>query len=1090
MEEKILIKPLDFANFLNVGWNKFFYKLVAEARQDAEDAALSMGGGEVQKLPLLPGSYTNDQKYMYQFHPNVWKQAIKRRYNEDLVDIGRHWDMHNKLPGEEANKAEEVVFQIPGAKAKPGKPFFRVYTGMDDEAKMYVGAHDLGHKLSNPAKIDPNQHLDNPKFSEGPSLKEIDPKNPEHLENYLKNGAHGLYDFDLSGAVEQSAEYVDKLPDADIVEMLAGHWKKMYDDAPEGPDGHKVLPKELKDEIRKKRTNLKEEPDRTTAGYDVMTKDIANDLIANWVKATSLGLLGQVPEKIKDPLTNQEVQVTKVPYETAVKDFGLDPSVGFDPHKTRIKGGSLDMSKEDKKAFKSEKFAPGKVTNLDVYAFPRKVKYHDTDYQGNIIPGSNKVETILVPFLPDVKVIPKFPLTPEQRAILAHRRRPDLIPRGTPEEMLATYKKIVEAGGQNAKDVEKAGSVSGDVKRGINGIMNNWDLWTPEQINHMQTNARSLPEVAKAMHTLSSEDAYSLPKGFFTLGHSTNKNDIGTPFLGVPKEKMNDFVKKYQPLMAAEAYKAVDRWIKNQEEGKGGALQLPKEVVKTLDNLAPDLITISTYFLMTFLNHRTMGIYDPDTKYGLNLSKDKGVEEAGPDEQGGSKAQQLRRNKVYGILQTLGQITWDGFPGRRARTKYGSYMGSLDQPIGGEEGKSTSLGADVEKKGDVEEMLKAFRYGHDFRRSLRTPTLGQGVARSGWKRTVTESDSELNGFLGTVRNRIRRVLGDEVGDVVDNAEKRLEIGIKTAQALYKHYDEMYKKQYPDDEKRHNLVTAEVAKNLMKQLKAGHQDLYGNMSSQETEELIAKVKNSLTKAGMDYSYSLAQEDPQYKNKSVHAMDQFWTKLIKTGNAIRPLYNKEKQQFQDTGVPISIQMFREPGTNVLSVPGAAFVAKVMRALYPDDVPDEASHGVDQFALGVYKKVLSNFGVKKSDEEAIKELKEAGVRPVEEKQLVQPSVAPQVPAAQPQPQQQMAAKNIGDVLTKLGTFKTSQEFVALVPEILAHKDEIVKNPQLVQTLMQLRPAMQQRSQELANKGDFTPEYLLATAQLRKLLQELLKK
>jgi hypothetical protein len=1064
---KLLIRPLDFANFFEQDWGKFYRKIILEAKDAADDAAESMGGGEVPGVPLLPGSHTEDQRYLSQFHPDVQEQALKRRYNSGLLDAGDYWDAHGDYPPEDWNHAKDGIrFKVP--KKKGSKVAYRVYLSIDGKP-IYLGDSELVKRLSAPAKSSANDHMVHPeKFKEGPGLGEMDPKDPDSVDKYLEGGHHGFYDFDLSGVVRQTDAIIDNMSDEEIVDWLKGTWKKKWDEAPKDKEGNKILPDDLKKEIKKARDAAKAEPNHTMSGYEVMKKNVANRILPNWIKATSLGLLGEVPDKVPDPVTGVEVPVIKMPHDQAEKYFSqIDYlQAGFNPLRTRLREDDpKDLGPEGTKQFKLNRYhhTPEKVENLDVYVIPRTVSWREEDEDGKVL--GNKTETFYVPYLPDTKTVPQLDtdvqLTDGQKAILAHREAPNLVPKGTPEEMEKRYKEILE--GQN-KEMKAAAQRAANIKD-VTRIIDNWDLWTDAQKKHFKDNGRTLPEVSRAYWAKDKSDDYysNLSNNMATLGHSVNRLSIKQGYLGIPEDKMEEFKHKYLGLMSGEAKEAIDKWVAVHKKGKG-LYPIPMGVVDTLDEVSEHIIVISSYFLLTWLNDPMLGIFDKDPKYGL--TSEKRTTEA--------KARTLRSYKVFWMMETLSQAALMDWPSRRAREKLNALWDSVDRGISSGEGKSTTVGASQAggSKEELEAKLKNMRYSHSSRRGVRTP--GTDVARTGWKISVAGTEARVEEFMHTIRSRVRKILGDSAGKVVDNAEAKVAAAIAIANLLMQKYYEEAKKQFPnDDDKAEKMASDALIQNLDKELK-NHPELFGGMNAEESDDFINKVRSQLSSktSGMSTS-EIEKNDKEYIQKLRKAMDEFFMELLDEEEgyqAVQPVYNPGTQEFEDDGMPINLMRLKIKQADSKNLgPSIKELVKVLKSLYPPDLPEEAQYGLNKYALDVYQELLdiSHLG-RKPTAEAIADLEAVDVRPEQAKHATGVVHAPTPQVVHAPPPAKAATTSTNELVGDISNFDTPEQLMQKIHAILSKRQEIKADPTMAAKVKAAPDMIHHRMMQVGMKSD----------------------
>ena len=1064
------IEPFAFANFINKDWDIFYTKFLREAKNAADDAsAESMGGGEISRVPLMPGKHTQDQKYLSQFHAgpvyghensdkapftskgSMMTQAFHHRYSTGMANIGKHYDTYGTIP-EDRDYVNEIRFKIPGARKKVGEPYYIVYTGVEGQKGIYVGHSEAAKKLSNPAKRHSQEHINNPKFKEGLGLREIDPNNAEHLKQY-EAGGHGYHDYDFSDIPEP--ENIDEIPDEKIVTSLSKKWQIMYNELPVDKEDNKIISPDLQNEILKKREKMKEAAEvniegeegegekggQTATGFEFIKPNKSSEFIRDWLNAAALGIIDteiKNKKEVEDPITGKMVPLQWISPEDANRLTNRNLSAGFDKNTARaVKGMTTDQARAARMPAKE-------IEKLQLPVIDRKISYRIEDPNGRVLDTKENKE-IQVPYLPDVKSLPKLPLTDTQRALLAHRERPDLIPAGSDEEITKRFKEIM----QGADSPNKSAAGRASTPKDFAAIIKNWDIWSPEQKELYKKEARTLPNLAKAYHVSNSEhkkqDPYSYQKNNYILGVQVNQNRSGQANLGIPpdSEEMNQFIEKYRGQMAGEAAVAIEEWLKYVE--KDGSQ--PKEVIDTIRKVSSYITALSTYYLLTWLNSPKAGIFDPPL---LTVDKENSKEDA----------KKARKTKVKQMLRNLAQATINNFPSRRAREKNNEWrMKELDYQTKGKEGTVGIIGStiDAEKAKGKKEITTIIPW--DSRRGITAPTL-----RSEKEYTVAGKHEEVPAFLHSLTMRIKNQLGGSVAVLIDKAEKRLMIAITAAQNLAQRYDKELTSQYPDPTQREEEVNKKVREDLPKELANGHGSLFADMTPIEEENLMATLKKEL----VDNYWSQQnheRDDPEFKNKFHRTMEEFWDDLVSNDEAILPKYNVNSGEFEQAGMVIHIPGFAEPGSNVKRPTSASYVKKLMYdigLLSANDpsMSNEIEKSIDKHALDIYSTVLSDVNhTDKSDEEMIRDLMAAGVKPVQMHNLRHPVEMPQ-PIQKPMQQQvPVAARPIKDVMDDVVNFNTPQEMVAKINGLLARANEIKSRPELAANIENLLKEIRNR-------------------------------
>jgi len=973
--------------------------------------------------------------------------------------------------------------------------------------RVYTGHSHLGNALSAPAKVVANQHENpgNKKFKPGIGLNDIEmidketgaiiepghPKYEEHakkVKEYLQSG-HGLYDFDLSDVLMVPREKFLNMEDYRIVRALAPRWQKVFNSLPKyaQDDGSWKYDadllqsdpqySQLEKEIEKKRKRMLEEPGHSMSGYEPIKNEKATGMLTDWMRANALGILGprlKEGETVKDPVTGKMVKVHLMPYEKAVRYFGgRNLTVGFDPNK---------MSRGDK-----QKAHPGDVMQLDIPVIPRWVSYEDLRVMfphgvnaGDAEGGEEKslghnTQKIWVPYLRDTKILPKVQWTDKQKAIMAHRAEPDLLPGfeenrnekltdAQVEELVKRYKAVADErfmSGKNkgeltpnARKVREA-STSVDVAN----IMNNWDLLSDEQKEHIIKNSRNLVQHAKAMHGgINNADIHSHTNYSHGMGYNVNKASPGMPHLGLTAEQIQQVEKKYGSEITEEVVTGANRWFfghaqgnKLSKAGKQGAADAvvgsvfaPQYVVKAMYNKSDDLMHIAKLYIMAFLNDYKMGIYDPEV--GLSdPNKSEKIMKWAAKGQPAKGGKQERILKVQSLLTTLSGAAIGDVPPKRHR---GS---NAIEVQGGEDAKGKAFDPSTEDKERSDNAAHVSRY--DSKRAAKMPE-GMLVSAKGHLGNV-----EMPEIVQNIRQIVKQNLGADRAKSVDLMLKRYQAATIAEADLTREYDEKFSKEknpdgspkYKTEEEREKAVDDYVHSILPEFLKTANKDLYGHMTPNEQEELITQLKSKKKENYVDFNFD--QDNPDYVEEFTSAMEKFWDNILNGRYATLPQYNEESKKFEESedNLEFSLQNFVSDRGEPMSP--AKFV-EVMQALYSKAASEATSktkpqinQDLEDIAPMVYEAVLkiSKHYTGQSFAEISKMLHQAGLGGTETSPVQQPQ-QPQQPTQQPQQptqQPQMAANVIDGLLSGLTKYVGHADFIKLVDNLAARVEELKTSP-----------------------------------------------
>lgn len=482
---------------------------------------------------------------------------------------------------------------------------------MDDNhpQEIYHGHSELAKKLTNPAKphVGSDRGGQSVIHKPGKGLHET-----EHLHDPEYEKHHGYYDFDLS--TPKDDRDVDSLSDEEILGLLSFRDRIKVNDlkSEDGrllsdlEDHEKVKDKRVKEMIDKKRSAMKKSQDENTPGYNALKEQVSRDVMSNWLKLTSMGVLDKSLTKdkktVKDPLTGKETNLYWIPHEKTQEFLGTKSNLvaGFNE---RIKS-TTDPLTGKKVGRDVEPADPSKVQNLDIPVILRKITYEILDINGDPIPSKDpetKKETtrhthdIFVPYLPDMKVLPrltdKVALTPDQKALIVHRngarfdqKDPNslIMPETDAEARRKKYEEIMTSGDKTKIEALKKNSNIQDVSN----LLRNWDILTPEQQQYIKDNSEDLLNVSKAINIKDkdlrdkflAQHPHASPESFMNPGWQTNNNKAQQSSLGVENfDKLYAIIDKYYKPMVLDARAGVYGWVKSKRGGASVATEEDKE---------------------------------------------------------------------------------------------------------------------------------------------------------------------------------------------------------------------------------------------------------------------------------------------------------------------------------------------------------------------------------------------------------------------------------------------------------------------------------------------------------------------------------
>ncbi len=785
-----MIKPFSFTDFFESNWktwkNNALRKALVESSRNSSKYAY---GKNQSKIPILFDK--EDWKFLSQFKPSLWSQALQWRYNEGLLTASeiRHQDPNHRNPDGSVNYDSIPDRGTVVLRGKGGNTF--IYNDVK------LGLKELMKKLEDPAIIKKELHPGGAKGDVG--LNEIDPRDfneklPDGSSNPKWRGRYknGLYDYDLTLPVRLPPEYFDELPE-DLIRLPKGQ-------------------EPTKENIAKQRERLKKVAQHSFAGMGVMQPDVAQKKIKTWIQSQALGLLGQ-PKFHFTPTHSKEIMGTD--HDDNIVYAPKSPQE-LGRKKASMKTWPGHVGEED--AHEDVNFI-GKKESLKIPYTNKTIKYQVMNKKGEV---KDVAEEVDMPYLMPTKILPalaaEFALTPTQRYILAKRRNFKFDKYGITN--FADWRRA-ELGAFGINDVEKAKTKQAVTEAGqpksITHILQNWDLWTDEQKKHLNENGRDLVDLAVAQRTSVAKDKidpWTAIDKQYPIGWSANKGKIKLNPLDLSDEQAEKVVDTYWSKMVEVATKQIDSFIlysagirlnsqqRKEIEEKGGInydqlkpnanAKLPADVIKMLGKIAPNLIECAASFLCLNLNDPRMGIYN----------KELGLENVENTKEKAASATYHRNFWVWGFAHTLSQAAFGDVGSRRKRQKSIANV-SMDQQSGSAEGGSlgdvmASADGGKAEKGIIQagKSLKDLGPDWDERRNQFAPiTEPTGtdyhVARMAWN--VPEINERINKHLRTYRvivqerlgKALKKKTGEDGNEMFDDLARKATMETAAIGELYK-----------------------------------------------------------------------------------------------------------------------------------------------------------------------------------------------------------------------------------------------------------------------------------------------------------------
>lgn len=588
---------MNFSKYMKENWDgdKFCHELAESAKIAVYKIFIEMAMGvkaiHDPKYPILHDA--DDYKFLIQFPPKIWSQALNWRYNEGIRNIMRERDVEKygktHIP-EGWDYTNKFVLPIGGTKY--------IFGSDNGEKNIYLGLTQLIKKLTLPSKGIPQDMTYDPEKpgqphphwpGEGPSLAEIDPNqtdpnHPQHSSNYK----HGLYDFDLDDLAEVSDKHIEDIEDEDIQAWLGSF-------PPENPlDKRNIDDPEVQATIKKIRKQMLDVKKHTMATYDVPQLATTRKDLSDWITANALNLYGEHPKSgYHDPHVKDKLHgiTYKSPEQLNSEKGGL----GFISRKNKKEGGfslrhdiptikrHLTYQVWDKDSDKpknvdedftmpylnpqktipqlrdtSEDLTDEELRNHALSKMPHKEGVWNwqpgesyANVQERLKDQPDELESLKVATQTN-----RLSITDDQKRQIAMIRNPDKVkndwnwqPGESYETVFGRLKGQETAKGK--KTTELATAVKVDT---LKNFMKFWNIWTPEQQKFIHDNTRSIHGMARHVFgkTPGTNDILASPNLIYAAGPRVNYKSPASGVLNVPPDKMSEFVKTYIPKLELE----------------------------------------------------------------------------------------------------------------------------------------------------------------------------------------------------------------------------------------------------------------------------------------------------------------------------------------------------------------------------------------------------------------------------------------------------------------------------------------------------------------------------------------------------------
>lgn len=801
------IKPFDFADYIDVQWNDWKKQALEEAMNDAIDQKNLMAGAKNKsKAPKLWDE--DDWKFLIQFPTNLWPQALKWRYNEGLLQAAKDrepWSQGKQVP--DWHETGDVKLIANG----------KTYVFED----VYLGLKSLIEKLEKPIKN--NKAHDIHGTDEGShGIQDVDPlDNNERLEDGTPNPKwrghykQGLYDYDLTDPQHVNDAYFDTIPD-DKIKLPAG-----VDRTPEN--------------IKKKREQLKKTAQHTFGGFHVLQDDVAKKSIQTWMQAQGIGLLGDVPKKVVDPITGEEKELSHV-------------SPGWINKKWATHLGDSE---------------DGQQHALSLPSFSRNITYRIEDKNGEL--SEPVTQEIRVPVLNSGKILPNVKLKPDQRRKLALRRLKtqglginDICDKG-----VGAYENDWSYVETNCQAIKKYGQPDG-----FDNLLKHWDILDEEQKKHLKDNQRDLVHFAAASKNPQYKDPWSKLKDNYAIGYHTNKGERGTQPMELEPEQVKQVTAKYFDTFYQQAMDALDGFIAQMRgyDSSGRKITKPPtysrdpKTIDLIESMQMDFARVAAAFMVMNANHTHKGVYDPD----LGLKNATGEEEM---------HEHARKNSVWDFAADISQAAFGNNRSRRMKGKKILTGGSGGEEDSGFDSYATDKNKDL---GSAD---------WDTRRDQLAPH--DQIARRGWN--TMEIGHEIDGIFATYFKDVKKFMGSYYAQDIDKVKEKIKIEAQLINDLYEKGTQQAVAQGMSPEEAERAGHENVKKNLKTQLATQYPDLYKDIGDQDIEDILKKNADNMQGIKLP---------PELQEEYDGEMEIFFEELIENGKAILPKveYDKNTKQWR--------------------------------------------------------------------------------------------------------------------------------------------------------------------------------------------------
>lgn len=673
----------------------------------------------------------------------------------------------------------------------------------------------------------------------------------------------------------------------------------------------------------------------------------ASTYMGNWIKAQGLGLLGKVPDKITDPITGQEVSVEQ----------DVSPSVLAKGESVTKKGG---------KGWPDHVGVDQHIP-LKVPAIKRNISYKVISKDGTIKPVS---ETIRIPVLSPGKLLPRITnLSQEQRDKLAIRR-----------------------GEEKGEDEE--GKQSGGI-RDLASLLSNYDILTPDQIEHLKTNQRDMYHYVTAQQNLH-DDKWSQSKENYKVGFSPSHNKKGTVPIGMGEEDFKKVLDKYLPLLTQRADKKIgdflrtagsDRSTVNDEDEIVDAntrkdKKYPPEIIKMLESIHTDLAQVCGALLALNLQSPKYGIYDPEVKL-THAAKD--AESYDP-----KLAQHERDAFTYNFARNLTQAAFGDVPSRRQRQRQGVGAVSLDAAHG-QGDTQTTLGAGISgnqaDRGAGSDWDSRRVELNPKRGSEYDPVTGQmvyNIARLGWN--IPKMGQEIDKFFAKQTDAAGGEGNSFVGSIVERAKKRMKAVVETTRELYEKYAQEAMTQGVPQDQIEAKAQEEVEKNLKSELESKHPQLFQGVTDQQIKRIIGDQKSQLSGTVLT---------PELKQELNNAWESYFKAIISGQKGYVPAitYDDEDKmymvgsEYDPSGRPLSSTLGNFSTYNAKDI--------------VDILKTQGEHFAQKYAVAFVRAIAEKNNRPMRLEDAISAVRTAGIEPsIDANDAIKHTPATPPPQIQPTP------------------------------------------------------------------------------------------